>query len=276
MPGASVQFDVRLGAPREHACQRVEHDLGGTVQRELMHLVQRQVHQSGRETFDDQAATAGPPNMLPTVLNSPSDTSEPKSWYWWASSGLPARRRRVRRQRLAPRVGTDARVDQAALEGARIGRGLEHERVFGHTRRTEVVAPAAHGHHQRVVAEAARRRDLNPAFIDERRDMHFATLAVEAGERADPESEAVPMCLCAVRLLVQADVHAAGCDLVQLGLPDVGALLIDQRDLGATAFAQTVAERGRQFEPARTSTHDDDAVQGACPCLGQSSCCRCT
>src|SRR5437879_3042372 len=52
----SMQLDVRLGAPRDHSCRRVERDLPEPVQRQLVHLVQRQVHHSRKPTLDPKIA----------------------------------------------------------------------------------------------------------------------------------------------------------------------------------------------------------------------------
>ena len=81
-----------------------------------------------------------------------------------------------------------------------------------------------------------------------------------ADHLADAVAEVVPVRLRQVVDLVRAHVHAAGGDLVQLGLPDVGAGAVDQGDVGLAALAQRVAERGGQFEPAGAAADDDDLV----------------
>ena len=68
----------------------------------------------------------------------------------------------------------------------------------------------------------------------------------------------MPVRLRQVVDLVRRHVHAAGGDLVQLGLPDVHAFAVDQRDVDAAP--QLVAQPRGELEPARTAADDDDAV----------------
>ena len=51
VPARSMQLDVRLGAPRDQARERVERDLREAVQRQLVHLVERHVHERGRSSL---------------------------------------------------------------------------------------------------------------------------------------------------------------------------------------------------------------------------------
>ena len=100
-----------------------------------------------------------------------------------------------------------------------------------------------------------------PVLVDEGRDMHLAALAVEADHPADPKAEAVPVSLRAVRHFMQADVHAARRDLVQLGLPHMRACLVDQRHRRHAAPAELLAQRRCQLQAAGTAADDDDAMQ---------------
>ena len=136
-------------------------------------------------------------------------------------------------------MGADAGVDHARMKAQRVGGRLQPHRVFAHTRGAEIVALAADRDHQRVVAEGALRRDLPAFVIDMGRHQYLAPRAVQAHHFADAVAEVVPVRLREVAHLVGAHVHAAGRDLVQLGLPDVGALALDQRDLGLLAATQT-------------------------------------
>ena len=70
---------VRDLVPRDQPRQRVERHLRQAVQREFVHLVERHVHQPREQPSTIRLPPTSPPIMLPTVLNSPSDTSEPKS-----------------------------------------------------------------------------------------------------------------------------------------------------------------------------------------------------
>ena len=86
--------------------------------------------------------------------------------------------------------------------------------------------------------------------------------AVEADQLADAVAEMVPVGLGQIVQRVVVEVHAAGGDLVQQRLPQMGARLVDQRDLGLAALAQLVAEAGHQLEPAGAAADDDDPRQG--------------
>src|SRR5476649_1056864 len=63
-PPASMQFHVRLGAPHDQSRQRVERDLGKAVQREFVHLVERQVHPACEQAFDHQVAADQSPHHV--------------------------------------------------------------------------------------------------------------------------------------------------------------------------------------------------------------------
>lgn len=93
--------------------------------------------------------------------------------------------------------------------------------------------------------------------------MDFARDAVDAGHLADAKAKAMPVGMREVADLVVAKVHAAGGDLMQLGLPDVAVLALDEGDLGLATTAERVAQAGGELESARTTTDDDDAVRGA-------------
>ena len=136
---------------------------------------------------------------------------------------------------------------------ASAGLELQPHGVFAHAGRAEVVALAADGDDQRVVAERALRGDLLAFVVDMGR--HEA-LRVASRSRpdhfADAVAEVMPVRLRQVVHLVGTHVHAAGGDLVQLGLPDMGAACIDQRDLGL--FATDPACR-RGASPVRARPH---------------------
>src|SRR6185503_12462525 len=95
-------------------------------------------------------------------------------------------------------------------------------------------------------------------------DMHFTSLAIEVGHFPDAIAEAVRVRLGEVIDLVRSRIHAAGGDLVQLRLPDVGTMAVDERDVHRAA--EPVAQPGGEFEPASAAADDDDAVtHGAHP-----------
>ena len=91
--------------------------------------------------------------------------------------------------------------------------------------------------------------------------MHALVGAVEANHLAVAIAKAVPVALRLIGKLVAARIHAAGCDLVQERFPDVRACAIDERDFGLAGAAELVAELRREFETARTTSDDDDAIR---------------
>ena len=123
-----------------------------------------------------------------------------------------------------------AGVDEAPVEALGLLGRIEHDGVLHHARRVERVADAADGDDERVVLEGAHRRDLAAVLVVGGGEEHQLVLAVDAGHLAVAELEPVPEALRLILGLVAGDVHAAGGDLVQERLPDVGARPLDERD----------------------------------------------
>lgn len=83
------------------------------------------------------------------------------------------------------------------------------------------------------------------------RKLHVFRGAIHAFEPAQAKPEMIPERLCQRLDLLGVGVEVAGRQLVQQGLPDVGAGYIDQCDLRSTLFAQGARQaalpaRGRQ------------------------------
>ena len=57
------------------------------------------------------------------------------------------------------------------------------------------------------------------------------------------------------------DIHAAGRDFVEQGLPDVSTGAIDERDPGSSAPRERVAEPGDELKAGGAAAHDDDPVR---------------
>ena len=151
-----------------------------------------------------------------------------------------------------------------------VGR-LQGEGVRLHAAGAEVIGEAANSEDERVVAELALWSDLPPLVVVGGRHTHHAPPAVDADEAAEAKREAVPVRLRQVVDLVRAQVHAARSDLVQQRLPEVRAALVDQRDMGLLAPAQSVAEPGDQLQPAGASADNDDAMRLFRHALGPAS-----
>ena len=73
----------------------------------------------------------------------------------------------------------------------------------------------------------------------------------------------VPVRLGEIVERVVVEVHAAGGDLVQQRLPEVGARRSISVMLGLAALAQLVAQPGRQLQAGGAAADDDD-VRAAC------------
>jgi hypothetical protein len=58
---------------------------------------------------------------------------------------------------------------------------------------------------------------------------------------------------------VNVEIHRAGSQLMEVGLPEVRAATLYQNNLGATPAPELVTETGDQLEAARTTANDHDA-----------------
>src|SRR6478736_5531848 len=61
--------------------------------------------------------------------------------------------------------------------------------------------------------------------------------------------------------LVHAEIHAAGSDLMQQRLPQMGAAFVDEGHVGPFVTPQLVAEPGHELQPAGAAADDDDAMK---------------
>jgi hypothetical protein len=130
--------------------------------------------------------------------------------------------------------------------------------VFGHAGGAEVIALTAHCNDERVVPERTLRRHLAAGLLVRRGNMHQPPRAVESDHLADPVAKRVPVSLRQVVEFVGAKVHAASGDLVQLGLPDVRSVAVDEGHVDAATHL--VAETRRELESTGAAAHDDDTV----------------
>lgn len=148
------------------------------------------------------------------------------------------------------------------MEALRVRLGVERDAVFGYTRRAKVVGYRTDGDDQRVIGHRPRLDDDLALVVEHRRELDVLLLAIDAGKCAEPIVEMVPARLRQIFELVVVEVHAAGRDLVQQRLPEVGARAVDERDLGALLLAEGVAEARGELKAAGASADDDDAVHG--------------
>ena len=175
-------------------------------------------------------------------------------------------------QRLTLRIRANARIDQPAMKSLGLGDRFQRDCMFAYAGRPEVVGEAANRDDQRVVTEAALGRNAIAVFVHERRNNYVARPAIEPDHLADSVPKVMPVRLRQVVRLIDADVHAPGGDLVQMRLPEMRALLLDQRDVRFLAPAKLVAELGCKLEAASAASHDDDPMQTGL--LGQHALCH--
>jgi hypothetical protein len=97
--------------------------------------------------------------------------------------------------------------------------------------------------------------------VDIGRHLDLAPRPVEARHLAHAVLEAVPVRLRQVVDRMRVQVHRAGRDLVQVGLPEVRAGLLDQGHLGLALLAQLVAQARGQLETTGAASNDDDPVR---------------
>ena len=100
----------------------------------------------------------------------------------------------------------------------------------------------------------------------------MARPAIEPDHLANSVPKVMPVRLRQVVRLIDADIHAPGGDLVQMRLPEMRPLLLDQRDVRFLAAAELVAELSRKLEAAGAAAHDDDPMQTGL--LGQHGLCH--
>ena len=101
----------------------------------------------------------------------------------------------------------------------------------------------------------------SPLVVELGVELHHPARAVEPDHLAVAEPEAVPVGLGEIVELVPRHVHAAGGNFVQQRLPQMGARLVDERDLGAVAAPELIAEASDELEPAGAAADHDDTVE---------------
>jgi hypothetical protein len=90
-------------------------------------------------------------------------------------------------------------------------------------------------------------------------DQHLFRLAIESDHFTVAIPEPVPVRLGEVVELMHVEIDRACSQLVQVGLPEVGATTFDEGDVGTAATTEFVAESGDEFESASATADDDDA-----------------
>jgi hypothetical protein len=163
--------------------------------------------------------------------------------------------------RLGLGVRTQAGIDEAAVEALGLVRGVERYRMLLDAGRAEIIGDAADRDDQGVVGNFADRGDRAAFLVELGIELHHPARPIEPDHLAEAEPKAVPVGLGEVIELVPGHVHAAGGDFVQQRLPQMGARLVDERDLGAMTPPELVAEASDELEPAGAAADHDDAVE---------------
>jgi hypothetical protein len=58
-----------------------------------------------------------------------------------------------------------------------------------------------------------------------------------------------------------ANIHAAGCYLMQERFPDMGPETLDERHLGFLVSAKPISQPGHKLQPCRTAANNHDLVK---------------
>ena len=128
------------------------------------------------------------------------------------------------------------------------------------SRHVEVVADAADAEDQRVIAQRAAREHQRAVVIVDGVKHKLMPRAVQAGDGPLPEPEVMPVRERKIIDAVDVGIQAPGRDFMQQRFPQMRGIAVDQRDLGASAPSQLVAEARRQRQSAGAAADDDDAV----------------
>src|SRR5581483_5661299 len=153
---------------------------------------------------------------------------------------------------------TDARIHHAFVEPLCIGLRFQLDRVVDDAGRAKVVVLASDRYDKDVVIEGALGRDLATLGIEIGRHLHLTPLPIDPDHVADAVAETVPVGLREVVNLVRRDVHAPGRDLVELRLPHMRTVSLDQGNLKLPLPSILVAETGREFQSPRSASDDHD------------------
>src|SRR5262245_23969814 len=105
---------------------------------------------------------------------------------------------------------------------------VQADRVLGRPRCSEVVGVAADGDYQRVVRDLPPRDQLAALFIQGASDLDHASAAVKPVHLTQLETKVMPPRLRQVVERMVVEIHAAGDELVEQRLPQMGARAIHQ------------------------------------------------
>ncbi|MNE04780.1 hypothetical protein D3C80_973240 [compost metagenome] len=149
-------------------------------------------------------------------------------------------------------------VHHAVVEAVRLGGAVQEDAVILDALGVEVVGHRTNRHHQHVVSQFPLVDHQGAALVVDRRQHDAFLVALDVGQAAELEFEAVVLGVGLVAQGVDARIHGAGGHFVQQGLPQVGAVAIHQGDPGLVLLAQLAAQAGRELETAGATAYNDN------------------
>ena len=162
-------------------------------------------------------------------------------------------------------MSPDEPVHQPLVEPDGLLRGIERDgEVLSEVLspgRAEVVAGAADGDDEGVVRKGAWRRAFVALRIDTGREMDFVLRSVEADHFSDTGAEVAVRSLGQVVDRIAARIQAAGRDLVEKRLSDVGSRTLDEGDLGLFPPPEAASQLRCKFQACGPAFDNDDVVQ---------------
>ena len=150
----------------------------------------------------------------------------------------------------------DARIDHSLVKPLCIRLRFELDRMVHDARRAKVVVLAADGNDKGVIVEGPLGRDFATFSIEIRRHLHLTPVPIDSDHVADAVTKAVPVGLREIVDLVGGDIHAPGGNFVELRLPHMRAVSLDQRNVELPLASVSVAQAGRKLQSSG-STSDD-------------------
>src|SRR5712692_11088550 len=164
-------------------------------------------------------------------------------------------------QRFVLGVGADAGAHHAPIEARRLLRTVDSYRVFLGAWRTEIIALATYGDDERIVTQHAPRNQRATVVIGSGLDVDLALVAIEAAHSAEAKTVVMRARVGEIFNRVHIDVQCARGDLVQMGLPDMRAGLVQERNGSLLPLAQRVPEAGGELQTAGAAADDQDPMQ---------------
>ena len=127
------------------------------------------------------------------------------------------------------------------------------------SRRAKVVVLASDGDDKDIIVKGPLRRDLAALSVEIRRHLHLTAIPIDPDHLPDPVAKAVPVGLRKIVDLVGGDIHAPGGNLVELRLPHMRAVSLDQRDVELSLAPVFVAQARRKLQSAGSASDDHNA-----------------